>query len=123
MVFINYLSSKTWGLIYFSNPLNIIIPNNIYLNYSDFLNQETGDILKINEAFALGRSPSFRKVLLITKKTFAYFLKVYSLNLYVIDDVKSIASFIILSKVVNLNFLMVFSILIKEFYNLFDVYL
>jgi len=90
------------------------------------LNQETGDILKINEAFALGRSPSFRKVLLITKKTFAYFLKVYSLKLYVIDDAKSIGSFIIRSKVVNyfnLNFLMVFSILIKEFYNLFDVFL
>ena len=87
------------------------------------MNQETGDILKINEAFALGRSPSFRTVLLITKKTFAYFLKVYSLNLYVIDDAKSIASFINRFKVVNLNFLKVISILIKEFYNLFDVYL
>lgn len=123
MVFIKYLSSKTQGLIYFSNPLNIIIHNTIYLNYSDSLNQETGDILKINEAFGLGRSPSFRMVLLTTKKTFDYFLKVYSLNLFVIDDAKSIASFINRSKVVNLNFLLVFSILIKEFYNLFDVYL
>jgi hypothetical protein len=123
MVFIKYLSSKTSDLIYFSNPLNIIVHNTIYLNCSDFLNQEICDILRINEAFELGRSPSFRRVSLITKKTFAYFLKVYSLNLYVIDDAKSIASFVNRFKVINSNFLMVISILIKEFYNLFDVYL
>ncbi len=74
MVFIKYLSSKTSGLVYFSNPLNIIDHNTIYLNYSDFLNQEIVYILKIDEAFVLGRSPSFRMALLITKKTFAYFL-------------------------------------------------
>ena len=62
-------------------------------------------------------------VLFITKKIFAYFLKAYNLNLCAIDDAESITYVINPSKFINSNYLMVISNLVKELYNLFDVYL
>ena len=123
MVFIKHLSSKTQGLTYFSNLLNIINHNIIYLNYSDSLNQEIGDIPMIDEAFVLDHSLYYEMALFITKKIFAYFLKVYSLNSCVIDVAESIEFAINPSKLINSNYLQVIFNLVKEFYNLFNVYL
>jgi hypothetical protein len=58
----------------------------------------------------------------IAKKRFACFLKVCNLNSCAIDGAESIAYAINLSKVINSNYLRVISNLVKEFYNLFDVY-
>jgi hypothetical protein len=75
----------------------------------------------IDVAFILGHSPYYEMAFI--KKNFACFLKVCSLSSYATDDAKSIAYVINPSRVINSNFPKVTSILAKELYNLFDVYL
>jgi len=59
----------------------------------------------IDEAFVLDHSLYYEMALFITKKIFAYFLKVYSLNSCVIDVAESIEFAINPSKLINSNYL------------------